>query len=571
METKFLRNPLLLILLSGVLTTMLLPAQTLSWGDWAIHLAKLEDSDKFGRMSISSVALDPGGNVYLAGSFRRNDYRFGEDTLRINNQLQGRFLAKISKNGRFCWAKSLGSNIQEGLIEVDQDYTLHYVGVRLNFDRLNIPYYARYDTSGALLSTPLLNTITPNADNFELEVYDLIVDAEQNLYLLFRCAGFDNQIQFGDGSVLRVGQDSYDTPYLVLQKFNAQLQFQWKVTGRVDIRDTQLKLAVAPQGRLILGGYFTKEIRLNDQITTINDDNTPDIFAASIDSTGRVEWQKSYGNSNSADYANQVYTDRQGNIYLVGTLPFGDFAFDGLQAQVLFSDPFLLKLNPRGQATRVLNLPINTLSAAGRDLQITPSGDIILLGQYRNTGSIGPFKLPPTVVSTWSFFLATIAPDNQIKSLLTTTGENSLIEFTAGRLLLQGQDLYLAGLFTSFAQLGNRQLVNPSFNTCGNCYDGFLAKLRLELATSLVQPITPAPEWFNVFPNPSAGALYLEVRSLASAAPLELAIYDQLGRLVEQIRPMASGELRPIHLNRGTYWVVGSRGVQVQKELVVVE
>ncbi len=551
MKKTILKSGLYLIIFY-LLPIPFLKSQNLSWGNWATQIKKTRQGSGF--VNMSSFDIDSKGDMYVACSYRMNDFIFGKDTFKYDGTVvEPRVITKISSTGEVLWAKLLNSGWSNALIKIDRNDVIHYFSnSSFGTSRLIGPYYAQFSSSGSLLrEIEMLKADSANMPGTTgVSVKDLMTDENNNYYTLFTYSTDRGIINFQDGSSLNTTAESLTFPYLILQKFNAQNKLVWKKVMRMKDEVASGKIAIDKNQNVILSGTFQKQIIVDDKQLNIPDDFTSDIYVIKFDNTGLLKWQKSFGAAGSEDFSNSVTTDKNNNIYIVGTLGNGNYSFDTKTVNVLVNDPFALQLDENGVTSRVINIPINTELSAGRDIQVDSLGNIIMMGEYRGAGKIGTTTLPTVnYLFGLSFFISAIDKDNNIKSTLTTAGSNEVLNIRRGKILLKGSKVYMTGNFTNYIQFGNLQLKEPS--NCSNCYDGFISSMNYSITSGIKDKLINS-SYLDFYPNPSSGSLFIKSSLPILESNIEISVFDVLGRLVQKTQS-STIDLNQINLKEGVY------------------
>ena len=108
-----------------------------------------------------------------------------------------------------------------------------------------------------------------------------------------------------------------------------------------------------------------------------------DLFLAKYDSLGNLLWVRGAGGAGD-DGANDVITDKLGNIYICGYLG-GLSDFDDLQ--ITGGGLFIAKYDPEGKIGWVKQ--IDETSNLAKSLALLPAGDLVMTGIFENIASFG--------------------------------------------------------------------------------------------------------------------------------------------------------------------------------------
>ena len=561
------------IILAATLCLFILqPAktQTLAWDNWGIHLKKI-DVNPSGFININSFDVDSKGNTYIVGSYRFSSIVIGKDTLKYNpsDNANPLFMVKVSNTRQVLWAKPISKGSRDAILKIDKNNVIHYV-YRGNFI-VQVVNYAQYDTSGALINERNMVTRNDASGGYDIVLHDLVVDANNNYYTLFTYGGtINSNLNFEDSTTLNTELSATtDLKNMIILKYNSENKLIWKKVSKIDQNIRKSHLAIDNKQNVIVSGTYLKRLIVDDVKVEIPNDNTTDFYVFKLDSLGQLKWLKSYGNPVSDELSNKAVTDKNQNIFVVGTLGYGNFKFDSKSVNDVVNDPFILQLNENGITSNIINIPINDAFSAGRDVQVDTSGNIVLLGEYSKIGTIGTTNLPPLNLSFGnSFFISVLNKNFQIKSTITTTGTNDLLFVRDGRIQLIGNKVYMTGMFTNYVQLGNTQLKEIFTQNCSNCYDGFMTSFSVNSTSKLGDFTTNNGDNFlDIYPNPSTGHLFIKNRTQDKDLSFDIKVFDLMGRLIKKAKYNSSNPLE-LDLEKGYYtiywyneYIRGSRAI----------
>lgn len=379
-------------------------------GDNDIYLASFGSSGvyhwahRFGAGNYDvghDLALDGGGNAYLAGTFS-GDVDFGSGLLSATNG--DIIVASYSGTGTPRWSKHTGGDLN------DYGYA---VAVAPNGDVILAGWF-----QGSVLFGGSNTRSSQGGDDFYLacydsaqnfrwartigspgkdQAYDLAVDASGNIYAT---GGFEQTINFAsedlvstgasdiflisvDGAGLprwakRFGGSEDDHGYGVatdvggnvylsgrfkqsidlgggqhtsaghydvfVASFGTDGSYRWSKTFGSAEEDGAFTLTIGPAGHLYVGGFFAGSVDVGLSDPLVSAGGTDAIFV-SYTLTGLPRWAKRFGSVDN-DYGGGVGLDAQGNIYLSGhfqgTVDFGG----GPLTSAGEHDIYLVKLTP---------------------------------------------------------------------------------------------------------------------------------------------------------------------------------------------------------------------------------
>ncbi|MEI6853496.1 MAG: SBBP repeat-containing protein, partial [Bacteroidota bacterium] len=207
----------------------------------------------------TSVALDATGNVYLTGRFSSSTMTFGSYTL-TNVGSSDIFLAKYNSSGTVLWATSAGGASYEYpySVAVDPSGNVYVAGYfdssSLSFGSTTLTntgsgdlFLAKYNTNGTpLWARSAVGTGTEIA-------YSIATDNSGNIFMT---GAFDSpSLTFGTTILTNAGVCDI---FLVKYDANGSMQFATKLGGTGD--DKAYSIAVDNSGHVYLAGYFSNSV-----------------------------------------------------------------------------------------------------------------------------------------------------------------------------------------------------------------------------------------------------------------------------------------------------------------------
>jgi hypothetical protein len=221
------------------------------------------------------------------------------------------------------------------------------------------------------------------------------------------------------------------------------------------------------EGNLIIAGYFEGKIHFDNIMLVSNGDK--DLFVAKRDPSGNWLWAKNAGGE-SADYALDVCTDENDNVYITGY--FYDQAYFGnLNIESTgVSEIFVASLDSDGSWGWAV-------SAGGTSFErgnaiVAGAGAVFVSGNFQSTAFFGADSLVSN--GNRDIFLAKLDYSGNWKSV---TGFGSSSNDDVNDIIVAGNDrIVLAGYFN------NEMTVNSELLTSAGQYDGFIAIADTSLA-----------------------------------------------------------------------------------------
>lgn len=507
-------------------------AQSPNWV-WA---KKASDSINYNYSNSlgSKIATDLNGNIFVAGNFYGATMNFGGFTLTGSNTYSNFFLAKYDQSGNVIWAKCSGSSpyaILNGL-STDSNGSIIVTGtfgdsLVLGSETLigNQAFFiAKYDTSGNLLwaksssgtallvsgknitidnnnniyaigyfnsSTVTFDGIVLNAlgyNNVFIVKYDstgniiwaktqqggsaegqgISHDCYGNIYF----TGFFGSTAITFGSLTLVPKSSYD---IFIVKSDSLGNFLWAKNGNKIANDNEgYHIATDSLGNsYVIGQYFNDSISFDGTDLTNNGTVNDDFFIVKYDPIGNLIWAKSEGGTNY-DFANDIKTDKYGNIYVTGTfwnstITFGATSLNSFGG----SNLFIVKYNPLGNvlwAKSSTGTSFNNNYSSG--ICTDNNGNVYIQGGFSNSSiSFGPTVLSNTI-SAYDFFIAKL-------SQCTITG-TAITDTSCNVITLNGETFYNSGSYiqTLESQAGCDSIIN--LNLSINSFDSTITEFACE-------------------------------------------------------------------------------------------
>jgi hypothetical protein len=278
-----------------------------------------------GTTTLSGIALDASGNLFVAGDFVGTTLTFGTTavTTLTNRGGSDSFLASYDNAGEFRWATAIGGDN-------------HEFGTLLAVDAVGHAFLAGGFTSTNLFlgGTSLHNAHAPDADVF-LAGYDtngalrwvqsaagsgsetsrkLVLDTAGRVYLL---GDFSSPtLAIGPTNLSLTTPGMFD---LFLASFGNQGEFRWATDvpaqPEQQVADA---LAVDDRGQVFLLSEFTGTNLVLGATRLVNaSPGTNDAFVAGFGTNGVVRWAAACG-GNRSDAGAEICLDAGGNVYVGG-------------------------------------------------------------------------------------------------------------------------------------------------------------------------------------------------------------------------------------------------------------
>ena len=511
--------------LLGLLVAPRAQAQAPAW-QTAIPVALSQHN---GNSLVEATAVDAAGNVYLAGTFS-GVITLGSTTL-VSQDAHDIFLTRWDPAAaRFTWAVRAGgegSDFVSSLVVAERRlYVVGTISGPADFGDTDLTSAGGVDGFVAKLTDEgrFIWAKPAGGSGFDT-VYGLAV-AGGSVYIAGNTVG---EVSL-DGLRLTSSTREGDGYVAKLSDAGPTARFAWAQSIRSSSSAAIQRInALALHGsNVYVTGRFSGTAQFGASRLTSPTSET-DVFVAKLTdsgSTGSFVWAHQLG-GDRADYATALAV-RGTNVYLAGNVDFEPFTSSNIN---LIgggrSKVFVAKLTDAGpsgqlvwvqQAARACEGQYVALAVAGPNLYLTGAfsgriafggnalegaggtrSDDVFVAKLTDAGSTGGF--------TWAQQIS--GPDTEV----------------AGALALSGASVYVGGGFGLTARFGSQTITSPGFQR-----SGFLASLT----DATLTPTTGAqPERaLRLYPNPARGSTTVELPAGPGAATASLTLLDALGRPV---------------------------------------
>lgn len=509
-------------------------AQTPNWS-WAKNSSGTADVEPRG------VALDPSGNLYVAGRYALGYAVFGNDTLQgydtvsVNSDV---FFVKYNSSGSVQWSRRAGTAAMD---------RAHAVAV----NGLGDIYVAGYFTGDSIVfgANTLYNNNSPMADIFLVkfdgsgnviwakreggagwdEAWAMAIDALGNVYVTGIFSGSQN-LMFGLTSLTNTSTLSGDMDIFVV-KYDPAGNVSWAKSAGGSVNEFPESIAVSASGVFLAGNYISPSMTIGTQTLTNTSPGEGELFLAKYDGLGNVSWANSIP-GDSVDQGPSVTADASGNVYMSAfytsdSITFGSFTIHNTSpaSSIYKDDIVLVKFDGSGN-------PLWVRTAAGTDDEQTSSvtmdasGNIYLAGHFKGDSMvIGSTSLFPYggLSGGYDMCFAKYDGSGMLQWALRAGGDGS--DYDAHITSDPLGNVYMAGYFGSSSITFGTSTV-----TGGGDKETFVAKLSA--APSAVEN---ADNTFRVhiYPNPCSDKVNISLRG--AGLNNEITAYNVLGEEIQQI------------------------------------
>ena len=295
---------------------------------------------------LYGVAVDSSDNIYVCGRGNYSSRASFEDMV----------TAKFNPDGTLSWVRGLGSDYGETNNSVSIDSSGNVITVGYGNPRTSSS--DEYAITTKRNSSGSLSSIQRFGDTGDrIYGYGLDIDSSDNIYV----AGTANYSY------------SNNTNAALIIKYNSNLVMQWwRALGDSSGSDHFYDVKVDSSGNPIACGY-----------TSSQGQGGYDVLVAKYNSTGNLQWQKTYGTS-SDEYGRSIVFDSSDNIYVSGA------------SQQTGLPSFIMKLNSSGVLQWAKSFRTSNNNDQLWGIALDSDENIVVVGRtYTNAVSLATYRLPP--------------------------------------------------------------------------------------------------------------------------------------------------------------------------------
>lgn len=265
-------------------------------------------------------------------------------------------------------------------------------------------------------------------------------------------------------------------------KLNAQ-SFDWVIKmGHDQYQDEGISLLTDLNGNVYTTGVFwdTTDFDSGPGVSTIISHGFRDIFISKHDSSGNLQWVKTFGGSIN-DYVHAIHMDNLGNIYLTGSIcPMTDLdPGPGLQVYSGSNDcGFTTKFDNAGNLvwSKVVG---DYGNAGGNDIFTDAFGNVFIMGMFYGTVDFDPdtainYFITTTAAST-NLFITKLNSSGDFVWTYNTDGIGFPSVVVPKEMEMDGAgNIYITGNFNNSVDFDNGP---GTYTANGFNYDIFILKL----------------------------------------------------------------------------------------------
>lgn len=341
--------------------------------------------------SVSSVAADGAGNVYLGGRFSGGNVDFDPGPgLAPSQATSGGFVLKLDAEGNFVWVYQSKATVSG--LAVDDAGAVTVVGT--------FQYTVDFDCGPAVVS---VTSTSSSLDAYVLRLnaagefqwvrtmgsdstdwaYDACLDEVGNVYVTGQ---FGGTVDFDPGpATVNLTAGSRSAFVWKLNPAGEYLQaIQLGAGGQV----TGMCIALDSNGDIVLAGKFLGTTDLDPgpgTFTVSNAEGVDDAFLVRLTAAGELRWATGLVSTNGYLEIRGLVLDQAGNVYLGGRFS-GTLDADpsaGIHRLPSNIGPLWLKYNADGGLVWSLAIradPNNQAADKGGDILVTRDGEVVVAG-----------------------------------------------------------------------------------------------------------------------------------------------------------------------------------------------
>ena len=332
------------------------------------------------------VDVDNNNNSYVTGYFS-GTLNLGNEVNAISNGGQDAFIIKYDTDGKALWAKTIGGSGEEFARGIATDKNGNSVvigyfmsqsidfgnGVTIINHGNKDAFIAKYNNEGTCLWAVAMGG---TAWDFG---YSTSIDLNGNIYV---SGEYYETASFGSGIIIT----STGRRDIFLAKYSSTGVCLWAKTAGGDWVDHGNSISVDRDGNSYITGYF-EDMAYFDTIQ-VSCLGQSDFFLAKYNPNGECQWVKTTGYTLD-DYGKSVYTDLDGNCFIVGTFyETVDYDFGISLVSNGEHDIFIAKYNTDGLCEWAHSVG-GTLDDAAYAVTVDTTGNSYIAGHFGNDIDFG--------------------------------------------------------------------------------------------------------------------------------------------------------------------------------------
>ncbi len=335
----------------------------------------------------NSVSIDPYGNIVVTGNFYGST-AFGDTTI-ISNGERDIFVVKYNRDGQLLWALNDGGEYASEVandVTVDRFGNIYVVGSTSGTTQFGDSTFSLHQYQSAFLvkynNAGEFQWVRAYPDNGTSSSSGIGVatDADGNIYMA---------IEFSSSITIETTTFTGHSDGLLI-KLTSEGQFLWgrQFAGSYPNPLVLADLATDERGNCFIAGNFVHDSVSIGGDTTLVSDGSYDIFLAKYLPDGTLAWVQQ-GTGSSRNYAYDVATDEQGNVFLCG-----DYWTEAIFGSLTLANGglFIVKYDQSGNVKWGQSAG-GTNSATALGVAAGPDGSVTVVGWYRGQIAVGDTTL----------------------------------------------------------------------------------------------------------------------------------------------------------------------------------
>ncbi|MCI0392452.1 MAG: SBBP repeat-containing protein [Acidobacteria bacterium] len=427
----------------------------------------------------ASIAVDPAGQVYVAGFTESLDFPLANAAQSSARGGQDAFVAKLNAAGtQLIYATYLGGSGQDNAVSIATDaagaaYVTGFTASP-NFPALNAvqpvrkgpnnSFVTKLNPAGGVIYSTYLGGSRADFGS------SVTADAAGNVYV----TGITASPDFPMANALQPAFGGVSDVYVAkLDSSGARLLFSTYLGGAAT--DGGTSVAVDSAGNVYVAGVTNSaDLRTVNPLQSRNGGGLSDSFVAKLNPIGSELVYATYLGGSRVDRIFRLAVDAAGNAYVTGDTDSSDFPTANAQQPSMGggTDAFVAKINPTGSALVYSTYLGGDRIDGGAGIAVDPSGNVTVTG-YTSSANFPTFRPVQQTNGAGSSdaFVARLDQQGLLNYSTYLGGRGSDTGF--GVAVDASGNTYVMGLTDST----NFPLANPLQMANGGAEDIFIAKL----------------------------------------------------------------------------------------------
>ena len=347
----------------------------------------LQTSGGNGNANASTVTTDVFGNVYMSGFYDGYYNSFGGYSLDgLNNEWRD-FLVKFDAMGNVVWAKNEGGDNEFwtlsgiacdnfGNVYITGSYatsTITFGTTTLTNIGIVDVFLVKYNSTGNVVWAR-------GGGGYAIDMgISVATDQYSNVYIT---GNYRSPIISFGGLSLTTSGSGTDKEDVFLVKYDSLGNEIWARSAGYYVAGNSNAVTTDKFGGVYIAGYFSSPtITFGDKLLTNSDVDDWSIFLVKYNDAGMVDWAESAGCAfGDHDKATSVCTDNKGSVYIAGTCNNYNFPAESITFGTISISNINIFLAKYSSGTSVPTIPTTTIT-----LYPNPTTGAITLGFAKQT------------------------------------------------------------------------------------------------------------------------------------------------------------------------------------------